>query len=130
VVSAAWSSERGRWTVTGTGDGQPVTLTCRFLYLCTGYYRYDGGHDPAFPGRQEFRGAGRGTSCVPVNADPRVTERPLLDFTSGYVQRSLHEFPKSGSRGPWQVVMSYPRDLLTLRYGRIGDGTLRFARRS
>jgi cation diffusion facilitator CzcD-associated flavoprotein CzcO len=68
-------------------------------------------------------------SCVPVNDDPRVTERPLLDFSSGYVQRSVHEFPKSGSRGPWQVVMSYPRDLLTLRYGRISDGALRFARR-
>jgi monooxygenase len=378
VVSAAWSSELARWTVTGTHDGQPVSLTCRFLYLCTGYYRYDGGHEPSFPGRQEFRGmivhpqhwpagldyagkrvvvigsgatavtlipamagqaahvtmlqrspsyiaalpatdkvtaglrrviGGRGAyaatrwknitmqslfyrlarrrpqlvrgllrkgtiaqlppgydvdthfrpryqpwdqrlclapdgdlfrairqgqasvvtdkiasftpdglrlesgaalaadiivtatglrllalggitlwvdgrevklpetlaykgamlsgvpncaftfgytnaswtlkadlvaeyvvrllrymaargydSCVPVNADPRVTERPLLDFTSGYVQRSLHEFPKSGSRAPWQVVMSYPRDLLTLRYGRIGDGALRFAR--
>jgi monooxygenase len=68
-------------------------------------------------------------SCVPVNAGPRVTERPLLDFTSGYIQRSLHEFPKSGSRAPWQVVMSYPRDLLTLRYGRVRDGALRFARR-
>ena len=68
-------------------------------------------------------------SCVPVNADSRVTERPLLDFTSGYVQRSLHEFPKSGSRAPWRVVMSYPHDLLKLRYGRISDGTLRFARR-
>ena len=56
VVSAAWSSERARWTVTGTRDGQPVSLTCRFLYLCTGYYRYDGGYEPSFPGRQEFRG--------------------------------------------------------------------------
>jgi monooxygenase len=379
VVSAAWSSERARWTVTGTHDGQPVSLTCRFLYLCTGYYRYDGGYEPSFPGRQEFRGAivhpqhwpagldyagqrvvvigsgatavtlvpalaaraahvtmlqrspsyiaalpatdkmtaglrrvigergayaatrwknitlqslfyrlarrrpqlvrgllRKGTvarlppgydvdthfrpryqpwdqrlclapdgdlfrairqgqasvltdtiasftpdglrlesgaalaadivvtatglrllalggvtlsvdgrevklpetlaykgamlsgvpncsftfgytnaswtlkadlvaeyvvrllrymaargydSCVPVNADPRVTERPLLDFTSGYVQRSLHEFPKSGSRAPWHVVMSYPYDLLRLRYGRISDGALQFARR-
>jgi cation diffusion facilitator CzcD-associated flavoprotein CzcO len=68
-------------------------------------------------------------SCVPVNDDPRVTERPLLDFSSGYIQRSVHEFPKSGSRAPWQVVMSYPRDLLTLRYGRISDGALRFTRR-
>jgi cation diffusion facilitator CzcD-associated flavoprotein CzcO len=68
-------------------------------------------------------------SCVPVNADPRVTQRPLLDFSSGYVQRSVHEFPKSGSRPPWQVVMSYPHDLVRLRYGRISDGALQFARR-
>jgi cation diffusion facilitator CzcD-associated flavoprotein CzcO len=68
-------------------------------------------------------------SAVPVNDDPAVAERPLLDFQSGYVQRSLHEFPKAGSRGPWQVVMSYPRDLRTLRYGRVNDGVLRFSRR-
>jgi hypothetical protein len=67
--------------------------------------------------------------CVPVNDDPAVTERPLLDFQAGYVLRSVHEFPKAGSRGPWQVTMSYPRDLLMLRYGRIGDGVMRFGRR-
>jgi monooxygenase len=67
--------------------------------------------------------------CVPVNDDPAVTERPLLDFQAGYVLRSVHEFPKAGSRGPWQVTMSYPRDLIMLRYGRIGDGVLRFGRR-
>ena len=67
-------------------------------------------------------------SCVPVRGDPRLTEQPMLDFKSGYVQRSLHEFPKAGSRGPWRVVMSYPRDVRILRYGRVNDGTLRFAR--
>jgi cation diffusion facilitator CzcD-associated flavoprotein CzcO len=66
-------------------------------------------------------------ACVPVR-DESVAEVPLLDFSSGYVQRSLPEFPKAGSRGPWQVVMSYPHDLLALRYGRINDGNLRFSR--
>jgi monooxygenase len=67
--------------------------------------------------------------CVPVNDDPAVTERPLLDFQAGYVLRSLHEFPKAGSRDPWRVAMNYPRDLLKLRFGRISDGALRFSRR-
>jgi monooxygenase len=66
-------------------------------------------------------------ACVPVR-DQSVAELPLLNFQSGYVQRSLHEFPKAGARGPWRVVMSYPRDLRTLRYGRISDGRLRFSR--
>ena len=66
--------------------------------------------------------------CVPVNDDPAVTERPLLDFQAGYVLRSIHEFPKAGSRPPWQVVMSYPHDVLKLRYGRIDDGAMRFSR--
>jgi hypothetical protein len=67
--------------------------------------------------------------CVPVNNDPEITERPLLDFQAGYVLRSIHEFPKAGSRGPWQVAMSYPLDLLRLRFGRIDDGVIRFSRR-
>jgi monooxygenase len=66
--------------------------------------------------------------CVPANDDPAVTEQPLLDFQAGYVLRSIHEFPKAGSRAPWQLGMSYPHDLLKLRYGRIGDA-MRFSRR-
>ena len=68
-------------------------------------------------------------TCVPVNDDPSVTEQPLLDFQAGYVLRSIHEFPKAGSRAPWQVAMSYPRDLVKLRFGRIDDGVMRFSRR-
>jgi cation diffusion facilitator CzcD-associated flavoprotein CzcO len=68
--------------------------------------------------------------CVPVNDDPAVTARPLMDFQAGYVLRSIDEFPKAGSRPPWQLGMSYAHDLLRLRYGRIDDGALRFSRRS
>ena len=54
----------------------------------------------------------------------------MLDFQSGYVQRAIGEFPKSGSRAPWRVRMNYPYDLLVLRYGRINDGAMRFSRRA
>jgi len=67
--------------------------------------------------------------CVPTNDDPRVTERPLLDFQAGYVLRSIDEFPKAGSRPPWQLGMSYAHDLLKLRHGRIDDGAMCFSRR-
>jgi cation diffusion facilitator CzcD-associated flavoprotein CzcO len=67
--------------------------------------------------------------CVPVNDDPAVTERPLLDFQAGYVLRSIDEFPRSGSRPPWQLGMSYAHDVLKLRYGRINDGAMRFSSR-
>jgi monooxygenase len=67
--------------------------------------------------------------CVPLNDDPTVTERPLFDFQPGYVLRSIDEFPRSGSRAPWRLRMSYAHDLFTLRYGRIDDGILRFSRR-
>ncbi|MFC0542523.1 flavin-containing monooxygenase [Kutzneria chonburiensis] len=67
------------------------------------------------------------TQCVPV-ADPDVTERPLLDFAAGYVQRTVHEFPRAGSRQPWQLGMSYANDVVLLRHGKIDDGTLRFTK--
>jgi monooxygenase len=67
-------------------------------------------------------------TCIPVNDDPNVTERPLLDFSAGYVLRSIDQFPRSGSRAPWRLGMSYAHDVLTLRYGRINDGAMRFSR--
>ncbi|HEY3467950.1 MAG TPA: NAD(P)/FAD-dependent oxidoreductase, partial [Amycolatopsis sp.] len=53
VVRASWSSADARWTVS-TEHG--ATFTCRFLYLCSGYYSYESGHVVDFPGRAEFRG--------------------------------------------------------------------------
>jgi monooxygenase len=67
--------------------------------------------------------------CVPINDDPTITEVPLLNFDAGYVLRSIHEFPKAGSRAPWQLGMSYAHDLVKFRYGRIDDGALKFSRR-
>jgi cation diffusion facilitator CzcD-associated flavoprotein CzcO len=66
-------------------------------------------------------------SCVP-ELDPSVTEAPLLDFTSGYVLRSLHMFPKQGSRQPWRLRQNYALDLRAIRYGPVDDGTMRFSR--
>ena len=67
-------------------------------------------------------------TCVPVNDDAGVTERPLMDFSAGYVLRSIEQFPRAGSRAPWRLGMSYARDVVTLRYGRINDGAMRFSR--
>jgi len=67
-------------------------------------------------------------TCVPVNDDPGVTEQPLLDFQAGYVLRSIDKFPRAGSRKPWRLGMSYAHDVLTLRYGKISDGAMRFSR--
>ncbi|MFF5987362.1 flavin-containing monooxygenase [Prauserella flavalba] len=58
VVSAAWDSDRALWTVEAerTDTGEIVTLTCGFLFTCSGYYRYDEGYTPDFPGRDVFAG--------------------------------------------------------------------------
>jgi hypothetical protein len=59
--------------------------------------------------------------------DPEVAEEPWLDFTSGYVQRALAELPRQGAERPWKLYQNYALDLVTLRYGRIDDGTMKFA---
>jgi monooxygenase len=58
AVRAAWSSDDARWTVdVERGDtGETVTLTCSFLFMCTGYYRYDEGFTPELPGMERFGG--------------------------------------------------------------------------
>ncbi len=59
VLRADWSGADERWTVTleHAGTGARTTRTCGFLYLCSGYYRYDEGYTPTWPGQEEFAGA-------------------------------------------------------------------------
>ncbi|SOC49746.1 Predicted flavoprotein CzcO associated with the cation diffusion facilitator CzcD [Blastococcus aggregatus] len=58
VLSADWSSADARWTVTArrTDTGETVQLTCSWLSVCSGYYRYDEGFRPEFPGEERFAG--------------------------------------------------------------------------
>jgi monooxygenase len=65
---------------------------------------------------------------VPEVRDPSVEEQPLLDFTSGYVLRSLDEFPKQGSKEPWKLRQNYVFDIRTIRRGAIDDGAMQFFR--
>ncbi|HKN93186.1 MAG TPA: NAD(P)/FAD-dependent oxidoreductase [Thermoleophilaceae bacterium] len=67
--------------------------------------------------------------ATPEQRDPTVTEQPFLDFNAGYVLRSLHLFPKQGSKAPWQLRQNYPRDIKTLRHDPIDDGTMVFTSR-
>jgi hypothetical protein len=68
-------------------------------------------------------------SCTPRLTDPEVKPEPVLDFTSGYVQRALADLPSQGSKMPWRLHQNYLRDLSMLRYGRLQDGTMEFRRR-
>jgi cation diffusion facilitator CzcD-associated flavoprotein CzcO len=52
AVSAAWSTGQARWTVETTNG----TYTCRFLYACAGYYDYDRGYQPDWPGLADYAG--------------------------------------------------------------------------
>lgn len=57
VVSADWSSEEAMWTLTVSDkSGNEKQVRGNFLISCTGYYRYEAGYTPDFPGRDNFNG--------------------------------------------------------------------------
>ena len=58
VTQAAWDSAKSLWTVTYTQGPEAIvqTLTCNFLYMCSGYYNYAKGHRPEFVGEADFKG--------------------------------------------------------------------------
>ncbi len=56
------------------------------------------------------------TSAVPRPAGP-VGIRPLLDLSSGYVQRAAARMPKQGERAPWLLRQNYVLDLISMRFG-------------
>ena len=72
---------------------------------------------------------GQGYSqCMPVLQDASVTRQNWVDFSSGYIQRSLDRFPGQGNKAPWRLRQNYALDLLALRFGRLADGTLQWTK--
>jgi len=65
--------------------------------------------------------------CMPHNEDPTIQEMPSLNFSSGYVQRSVAKMPKQGSKRPWRLYQNYALDIVSLRYGKINDGVMRYS---
>ena len=58
VQRASWCSRTATWTVEAQRGPErtPVSFTCQFLFMCSGYYRYDQGYTPEFPDRERFGG--------------------------------------------------------------------------
>jgi cation diffusion facilitator CzcD-associated flavoprotein CzcO len=65
--------------------------------------------------------------CTPRLRGQRLEEAPFLDLTSGYVQRSVHLFPKQGSKVPWKLHQNYARDVILLKRGDVEDGVMEFS---
>ena len=56
VVRASWSTPDARWTVEVEVGGQTRELTCSWFFCAGGYYRYDEGFTPDFPGVEQYDG--------------------------------------------------------------------------
>jgi cation diffusion facilitator CzcD-associated flavoprotein CzcO len=83
VVQADWSGDDARWSVTveDTQTGARTERTCSFLYLCSGYYRYDQGYAPAWPGQDSFAGTVVHPQRWPAELD--VTGKRVVIIGSG-----------------------------------------------
>ncbi|MBP8266836.1 MAG: NAD(P)/FAD-dependent oxidoreductase [Zoogloea sp.] len=66
-------------------------------------------------------------AVTPRNLSPDIQTTPWLDFSSGYVQRTIDRFPKQGDRKPWKLNQNYAADLMMLRYGKLEDPELIFS---
>ena len=58
VVVASWSTAEAKWTVeVERGPSREALIfTCDFLWMCSGYYNYEAGYTPVFPGAERFKG--------------------------------------------------------------------------
>lgn len=67
--------------------------------------------------------------ATPVLEDPNsLTEENIFDFSSGYIQRSLHIMPKNADALPWRLNQHYVKDRVDMRTGEIADGVLTFTK--
>ena len=92
---ASWDSATARWTVEGEvggDDTRAVRFTCSFLYACSGYYSYEGGYVPDFPGRDCFTGE---MIHPEVAGGPRLRRERRRDHR----QRSYRGDPHAGHGG-------------------------------
>ena len=58
LIRADWDTPTARWLLeielVNTGDR--LKMTAGFLHFCSGYYKYDEGYTPDFPGIDDFQG--------------------------------------------------------------------------
>ncbi len=103
-LASAFGYTNASWTL-------KCDLTCEYVCRLLNY--------------MDKRGYAYGT---PRKTDPTVTEAPWLDFSSGYVQRAIDNLPRQGSKRPWKLYQNYALDLVTLRFGKMDDGSMEFHR--
>ena len=81
--TADWSSEEKCWKLTAENEktGEAETYTASFLVGCTGYYNYDQGYKPDFPGEKDFKGQVVHPQHWPENLD--YTGKKVVVIGSG-----------------------------------------------
>ncbi|WP_310475751.1 NAD(P)/FAD-dependent oxidoreductase [Sandarakinorhabdus sp.] len=116
VAAAKWDSTAARWTITTTTKNGSATFTCRFLFMCSGYYNYTEAYRPTWDGEADFKGTIIHPQFWPENLDhagkrvvvigsgaTAVTIVPVMAETAAHVtmlQRSP-TWMASGASSDW-----------------------------
>jgi cation diffusion facilitator CzcD-associated flavoprotein CzcO len=87
VRSADWDSSTDTWTVTAEQDGALKTYRGRFVFFGSGYYNYDEGYTPDFPGIEMFAGSVVHPQYWPDDID--YTGKKIVVIGSGATAMSL-----------------------------------------
>jgi len=64
---------------------------------------------------------------TPVISNKNMKRIPFVDLNSGYIQRSIAQFPMAGTQGPWIVKQDYKFDVERLHKGSVFDKELLFS---
>ena len=48
------------------------------------------------------------------------------DFSSGYIQRAKHLFPKQGNKAPWKNYQNYIKDWFDIKFNKLHDSSMKF----
>ena len=101
VMNADWSNADNRWTVRIAHDGTEHTITCSFLFVCSGYYNYEQGYSPEFPGAEDFTGPIIHPQHWPENLD--YADKNIVVIGSGATAVTL--VPALADSGAKHVTM-------------------------
>jgi monooxygenase len=64
---------------------------------------------------------------TPKNRGESAAANFVENFSSGYVQRAVANWPKQGSKPPWRVYQNYFRDYVSLKWAPVDNGALEFS---
>ena len=83
LSSSNFDTETGRWTlqVVNPQTKEISEYNCKYLYICTGYYKYDKGYTPEFVGKENFKGQIIHPQQWPENCD--YTNKKVVVIGSG-----------------------------------------------
>ncbi|MDZ7670702.1 MAG: NAD(P)/FAD-dependent oxidoreductase [Gammaproteobacteria bacterium] len=89
VLSASWSDDAGLWTLVARRNdtGEETAFTCRFLWMCQGYYRHSQGYTPEWPGMDRYQGTVVHPQTWPEDLD--YEDKTVLVIGSGATAATL-----------------------------------------